>query len=62
MAPTKDEFAANLVREKLAHLRDAILDAESAGLTVEVPGSVHLYLEGGTASGSPSDWKIYRRH
>ena len=57
-----DRYLARYIRERLIQLRAAITDAREAGLTVEVPELVHLYLDGGTASGSPSDWKISRGH
>lgn len=54
--------SANCIRERLEQLRGAIVDAREAGLTVKVPELVHLYLDGGTASGAPNDWRICRDH
>jgi len=58
----QDKELARCVRDKIAQLRDAIADARSAGLSVEVPELFHLYLMEGTASGDPIEWKISRRH
>lgn len=60
--PGSDKALADHVRSKLAQLRDAIMDARQAGLTVVVPELVHLYLLEGVASGGPLDWKISRDH
>lgn len=57
-----DADLAHHIRDKLAQLRSAIEDAQGAGMTVEVPELVHLYLTHGTASGAPNDWKISRNH
>jgi hypothetical protein len=63
---TRDEFVdrhhAMLIRDGVKALRLAIINAEKDGLTVDVPELVYLYLAGGTASGAPDDWKIYRKH
>ena len=55
-----DHIHAEAVRYRLRDLRNAIESARKHGLTVEVPELVHLYLDGGTASGAPSDWRICR--
>jgi hypothetical protein len=57
-----DKNLAADVRFRLAKLREAIATAQGAGLTVEVPELVHLYLMHGTASGAPADWQINRGH
>ncbi len=57
-----DADLARHVRDKLIQLRSAIEDAQGAGLCIEVPELVHLYLAYGTASGAPADWKIQRNH
>jgi hypothetical protein len=58
----RDKELALCLRDKLVQLRGAIEDAQSAGLSVEVPELAHLYLTHGTASGGPDDWWITRRH
>lgn len=55
-----DRYLARYIRDGLMQLRARITDAREAGLTVSVPELTHLYLDGGTASGGPSDWKIFR--
>jgi hypothetical protein len=57
-----DREHASYVRQKVKELRDAVANAQSVGLSVEVPELVHLYITHGTASGSPTDWKISRNH
>lgn len=57
-----DKNLADAIRDKLSMLRDAIEDAHSVGLSVEVPELLHLYLMDGCATGSPSDWRIVRKH
>ena len=59
---TEDVNLANKIRDELKRLRHAIVDAQKAGMSVEVPELTHLYLQHGTASGSPVDWKIFRTH
>lgn len=57
-----DRRQADHIRHKLEQLRDAIVGAREAGLTVVVPELTHLYLDAGTASGGQSDWRISRDH
>ena len=57
-----DRYLARDLRRRVFELREAILGCREAGLTVEVPELSHLYFDGGTASGAPNDWKIYRQH
>lgn len=57
-----DHDLARDIRQRVRELRDTITNARERGLSIEVPELVHMYLNMGTASGSPSDWKIYRAH
>lgn len=61
MSGTDHDLALH-IRDQLRKLRSAIEDAQSAGLTVDVPELVHLYLTHGAASGGPLDWKVCRQH
>lgn len=55
-----DEALATAIRTKLGELRQAIVAARAAGLTVQVPALVSHWLDTGTAPGEPAYWTIKR--
>ena len=55
-----DQALATAIRTKLNDLRQAIVAARVAGLTVQVPALVSNWLDTGRAPGEPGYWVIKR--
>jgi len=55
-----DQEHADDIRAKAQALRDAIIAAREAGLTVRIPLMLPQWLESGHAPGEPSAWTIKR--
>ena len=55
-----DQARANAIRSILSQLRQAIVSARAAGLTVQVPAMVGHWLDTGSAPGEPEYWSIKR--
>ena len=55
-----DQAHANAIRSILSQLRQAIVSARAAGLTVQVPALVSHWLDTGSAPGEPAYWSIKR--
>lgn len=51
---------AEQIRDRVRDLRAAIITAREDGLTVQVPQAAHLFFDGGTATGSPDEWIIWK--
>lgn len=57
-----DQDLAESIRSSLQCLKMDIEDAQRAGLTVDVPQLLYMYLTNGVASGSWIDWRVFRRY
>lgn len=55
-----DEALAIAIRTKLGELRQAVVAARNAGLTVQIPAMVSNWLDTGHAPGEPAYWTIKR--